>query len=248
MSVVESVLLPHQDRININYMYEDNYVGHFFGTGLHIALRSERYNDLIPLLCSFRNIDMNSMHPEHDSPLFCCLHFENIEAVRLLLAYKDRINVNLMNANGETALTMACRKGYFDFVQTLLSFPNIDINMLDKYQRTPLHAAMYTKSEKIVQLLVQDPSKCNVNVQDTYGDSPLHLAIRKVGSTEEDKQHQYEIVRILAALPTIDFNLQNNENETVVDVAMRYGNQTIVNEFVKYKDRFDLSLRQKYNL
>lgn len=53
---------------------------------------------------------------------------------------------------------------------------------------------------------------------------------------------------MLAAVPTMDFNIKNKNNNTVVDIAMRNDDSTVMTELLKYKDRFDISLREKYNV
>lgn len=180
-SFIERVLLPHQDRIDINYMHENDSVG----TALHFAVKAG-CEAIIPVLVSFRNIDINVMHPIHGSPLHMSLLMPNIQAARLLLAYKDRINVNLANSYGQTALTLACQMGYLEIVQTLLSFPNINIDTVDVRQRSPLHAAIMENSDGIVKVLVN--RQCNVNVEDSTGNTPLHQAVAKNTSTVEEIQ------------------------------------------------------------
>lgn len=67
-SVIERVFLPHQDRISmlITYMHENEIIG----SVLHINM-PDWTAPLIPLLPSFRNIDINIMHPRNGSPLQC---------------------------------------------------------------------------------------------------------------------------------------------------------------------------------
>lgn len=273
------------------------------GTALHIAIIGSR-DTIVPLLLSFRSIDINIRHPITDLPLvYTVMQWNNkvlaaldrkpyIEAIaRHLLACQDRIRVNLPSKDGETPLALACRFGAFEIVRMLLSCPNININTRDTlFQRTPLHEAVTVRCVESIKLLVQDP-KCDINVQDKEGRTPLHLiaasyhvtkqaveivkafvkdptkcdinlnvqdkegrtplhsiVLARNSYTAEEVQNQYECVRILAAVPTINFSLKDNKNMTVVDLAMRYGYSMVRKEIGKYKDRFDETVRKNYNL
>lgn len=76
------------------------------------------------------------------------------------------------------------------------------MNITDYKELSPLHHAVLKHRTSIVKALVQNPKKCNVNLQDRAGRTALFMAVQ---------EKQFKIVRILLAVPTIDGNLAENE-------------------------------------
>ncbi|GAB0098527.1 Ankyrin repeat-containing domain [Sergentomyia squamirostris] len=98
----------------------------------------------------------------------------NAECVNLLLA--KGADAKLKNHRGLTALHLAARTTSLKSVEHLLRIGAADPNAIDFDHRTPLHGAIgkTSISFKILETLIAWGA--NVNQQDIYGFTPLHLA------------------------------------------------------------------------
>ena len=144
----------------------------------------------------------------------------------LLCNHGSNINVNLKDANGDTPLHIACKKGNFDIVDLFCHYAKdkdgIDIKTRNKYGQTPLHLACENGNIDIVRLLC-DVFK-NVNYKDKNGNTPLHVAYQN---------GHFSIVNILSHHSYFDIYEQNNEGETPISLAFKNGNKRLLRCFLK---------------
>ena len=86
--------------------------------------------------------------------------------------------VDEKKSDGYSALHLTCLNNYIEILHLLLKIvKNLDLNITNLNQQTPLHMAVERKHLNIVNLLVSE-HKCKVNVQDTEGDAPLHSLLK----------------------------------------------------------------------
>ncbi len=96
------------------------------------------------------------------------------EIIDLLLKH-DKVNVDDVNENGQTALHVAAMISNVVAVQKLLE-KGANPNILDKWGRSPLHvAALTAEKAKIFDLLVAH-EKVNVDDLNEFGETALHNA------------------------------------------------------------------------
>lgn len=79
----------------------------------------------------------------------------------------------MSNANGKTLLHIGCEKGHFNIVEFLLD-KGLDVNALDRDDKTPLHYAVISKSPCIVYLLLQKGAI--ESIKDIWGKTPVSIA------------------------------------------------------------------------
>lgn len=98
----------------------------------------------------------------------------NVDCINLLLA--KGADAKLKNHRGFTALHLAARTSSLECVESLLSNGNANPNAEDFDKRTPLHAAVgkLDSSIQIIETLIMWGG--NVNHQDIFGFTALHLA------------------------------------------------------------------------
>lgn len=97
------------------------------------------------------------------------------------MLYENGRNINLYtnlkNRKGESSLHICAKNNYYDICKILLQHNAVLENYNDKLQ-TPLHYACIYGNYKIAYLLLShansNSSKCNINIQDKYGHTPLH--------------------------------------------------------------------------
>ena len=146
----------------------------------------------------------------------------------LIAAIKGGLNVNTVYPNVGTALHFACEGGGREkCLDLLLKHEEIDVNLRNGANQTPLHIAIYTATtttlntdaiETIKHLL---KSWINVNQQDGSGRTPLHIAI-------SGKHNVVNIVKTILSADAIDINRQDKEGRTPLFLAIQEGKTEIV--------------------
>ena len=219
-------------NLDVNVKDEDQYWGQ---TPLHIAsMYGHTRTEIVKALLTAPNIDVNIQNAD-GTPLYIASKGGYLEIVKALLAAPN-IDVNNQDNYKQTPLHIASRNGHTEIVRALLQAPNIDVNIQDEDGYTPLHRASgnghtaprlrrarapdpsgahYTE---IVRALLQAPN-IDVNNQDNYEQTPLHIASRN---------GYLEIVRALLQAPNIDVNNQNADGSTPLHIASTNGYTEIV--------------------
>ena len=103
----------------------------------------------------------------------------NETVVRLLI--KAGIELNAINAAGETALHYAARCCNEQMLQTLLQ-AGAKVKVQDRKGETPLHHAAKIHDEKAVSQLIK--SNADVTIKDYMGRTPLHLTVANVDGVQ----------------------------------------------------------------
>ncbi len=72
---------------------------------------------------------------------------------------------------------------------------NFEVTQNDKLRATPLHFATINKEIRNVELLINFGA--DVNAQDVYGQSPLHMAIIRMSTSESHFEDYKKIIKEL---------------------------------------------------
>ena len=134
-------------------------------------------------------------------------------------------NINEQNNRGETALTVASEKGYFDIVSRLLKDKRIDINQQDGDNYSALMYACYGHHYNIMYTLLRVSDTVDVNCEYAWGDTLLSYAIKK---------RQYDIITELLKHSNIDVN----KNSLLISVCSdkKPGNDFIASLLLENKN------------
>lgn len=131
-------------------------------------------------------------------------------------------DANIQNgATDETALHCAAGNGCITIVKMLLD-NGADLNIRDIDDSTPLFYAAYSGHADIIKLLLEyktGKSKEDVNVQNIYGSTPLHIA-----SGDKEK---VDVVRVLIEHGA-NVNATDKHNSTPLHFATEYKNKNVV--------------------
>ncbi|MBN3326190.1 MIB2 ligase, partial [Atractosteus spatula] len=148
----------------------------------------------------------------------------------LVQKYPDKVDIK---NQGKTALQVAAHQGHVEVVKVLLQ-ANSSIEVKDEDGDTALHYTAFGNQAETARLLlskalhiavnkgftevvrVLSEHNADVNLQDSYGDTPLHDAIAK------DFRN---IIEILTEVPTIDFTQQNTRGFNLLHHAALKGNK-----------------------
>ena len=193
---------------------------------LHLACKALNIEHVIALTSS-PNCDVdviNHLDGQHPLHILCEPKANNI-AVEIAdhLIKKKQCNLNICNENGYTPLGLACKACNLEMVKLLTDETRCNINegihpLLIAYQ----NVKEYWDWKDGFDLLMNKPS-CDVNVQDSDGNTLLHLAC-KGGYTS--------MVEPLICHPKCDINKLNNNNKTPLLLATR-AQRNWTNEIVK---------------
>ncbi len=212
--------ITHSNTANLLPCYPDIKIHSTIIRPLHLAINNND-DTLFALLLKQSRIDFAARKQALSSLFAMCYSNSYIDKasssmIKLLLNYPDDVihsptlNVGLCSHN----LTL---------IKLLLDYPGTNINAiriggLGENRGTPLHL-LNVDLNMIAKSLLTHPD-CNVNIQDGYGDTPLHCAISKKNSDPSAKG-SLERVQLLLTHPNIDITITNNEGTTPLTSALK---------------------------
>ena len=158
----------------------------------------------------------------------------NTPILQRLLALDESL-LNTRSDEGQTPLCLTAMWGKIEATRTLLDQPGIDINPIDKYNRTPISWAINWAGgtpEIVDMLLARD--NIDLNNQDRHGDTPICSAAQ-AGQTE--------ITQSLVKRSDVDVNRPNHAMFTPLIWAASRGHPRIV-ELLLTRDEIMIDARE----
>jgi ankyrin repeat protein len=116
-----------------------------------------------------RGFDVNTLDPTGQPGLTSALR-EPSPKVAGLLASAPKIDLNLLNAKGESPLMLASLKGQLDLAEQMIK-KGADVN---KTGWTPLHYAASTGQVAVIKLLIEN--NAYIDAESPNGSTPLMMA------------------------------------------------------------------------
>ena len=157
---------------------------------------------------------------------------EHNELIDLLLS--NQADVNKTNNQRQTPLHIAIEKNNYNSFSKL-SLKGVNLNKQDMNGNTPLHYAVNKSSKIILSSLIK--AKANIDSENLKGQTPLHLAV-----INDD---------VLCAKLLLENNADVNKQDMSGNTPLHYlalfdsDNKEMLDEFMKYKDKFNISLKNK---
>lgn len=153
----------------------------------------------------------------------------NTAKLERLLANR-RVDVNVKNADGATALHLAAsHDGPTTMLEALLAHPDINPNPQERSGKTPLHLAVCLGRLHVVRLLLAD-SRTDVNLAAHDGRSLLHYAV------DFSQTHDNPTLSLLAADPRVNHKAQDRLQRTALAWALNYGDVHVVIALTSNRD------------
>ena len=207
MEAIVKCLLQQTD-ININLKGSKGY------SALCLAATT-KCKAIVNMLLERKDLEIDSKNDSGATALIIAAENGRDEMVRSLLDH--RADPALQDHEGDTAILKAMEQGHCSVVTVMLD-SHIDFAGIDSRGRNLLHNACLLKNPRpdVVRLLID--RKIGFNVQDSYGQTPLHMASR-AGSPE--------VVQVLMNLKA-NLNIKDAYGRTALEVAWQYGRADIV--------------------
>ena len=116
-----------------------------------------------------RGMDVNTLDPQGQNGLIVAI-LEPSPKVARMLVDAPKIDLNALNANGESALMLAALKGQLDLAVQMVK-KDADVN---KTGWTPLHYAASSGQLPLIELLIQNHAY--IDAESPNGTTPLMMA------------------------------------------------------------------------
>ena len=158
-----------------------------------------------------RGMDVNTVDPQGQHGLIIALLEPSPKVARVLVA-APKIDLNVLNANGESPLMLAALKGQLDLAEQMLK-KDADVN---KTGWTPLHYAASSGQLPLIKLLILNHAY--IDAESPNGTTPLMMA----------SMYGTPAAVTLLLGEGADPALKNQQGLTAVQFAQRANRQDIV--------------------
>ncbi|CAF0798799.1 unnamed protein product, partial [Didymodactylos carnosus] len=132
---------------------------------------------------------------------------DNVRMCKLLM--RTSIDLTAKNKQGKIALHLACANEKSNVAATLINKIDININIVDYKQRTPLHECADNSNGSLAKYLIRHGA--DENAKDSRGNTLLHLACEK---------GNHELVRTLLKSTNSDLNLLNSDFHSPLGISI----------------------------
>lgn len=159
---------------------------------MHSIIKKKRIQ-ILQVLADSERVDLNFQTTGRmETALMIATQNNDLESVKILMKYTDRIDPNLQDYKLRTALHIAvhyCSTGVLEF---LIRQQNVDMNILDDFELTPVFSTLYkhhfkyfdsmliSYKERKMNLDYEKYEENNINFEhrDHFSQNLLHYAIR----------------------------------------------------------------------
>lgn len=172
--ILAKILLENGADPNVQFNYEKSRKN----TSLNHAVINNNFN-MAELLLKYK-ANPNIKNRRGNTPLSIAVKKDNYNMVKLLLKYDA--NPNIQDKKGISPILFAVNNEYYDIAKLLIKRGKTDINI----NKTILHKAVIENNKTMIKFLLNN--KVNINMQDRYGNTALHEAV---------KHNNYEITVLL---------------------------------------------------
>ncbi|XP_013402484.1 ankyrin-2 [Lingula anatina] len=209
-------------------------------TALHIAVLNNAGLDVVECLLDEGGADPTILNNDGEDPAHCaarCGQVQYLDAV-LRRNHEHRIDPNIQDKYGNTALCKASRNGHVDVVKCLINKYKADSSIQNKNGNTALHIAVLNNVGLDVVECLLDEGGADPTILNNDGENPAHCVARcgQVQYLDAVLRRNHE--------HRIDPNIQDKYGNTALCKASRNGHVDVVKCLInKYKA--DSSIQNK---
>lgn len=143
------------------------------------------------------------------------------------ILFRQCVEISLADENGQRPLHLAIYNWWQPLATFLLNWSPSDINIQDKFGRTPLHVVASSGLDKFAESLLSKGA--DATALDNSGRSALHYAA-------ESKYFSDSLLQLLVKFGN-NPNLKDNKNLSSIDLAAKIGNTKAAQRLQKIADR-----------
>ena len=175
-------IIPYCNLETLKHIVDKVDLSHICGDGgsvLHQAIRNDD-PDVLELLVEKCANMLSLQDLKGETALFRAARLwenRNRQTAMVRILVEAGIDMNIRNAQNETAFHKACSHGSYEIVQFLLE-RGIETNIPGEIEMTELHYAARDNSTEVVNLLLSQDT-FNIHVFANNGETPLHMAARQ---------------------------------------------------------------------
>ncbi|XP_012519942.1 PREDICTED: ankyrin repeat family A protein 2 [Propithecus coquereli] len=162
--------------IQVRHVYTPSTTKHFSPIKQSTTLTNKHRGNEVsttPLLANLENV-INHTDEEGFTPLMWAAAHGQIAVVEFLL--QNGADPQLLGKGRESALSLACSKGYTDIVKMLLDC-GVDVNEYDWNGGTPLLYAVHGNHVKCVKMLLENGADPTIETDSGYNSMDLAVAL-----------------------------------------------------------------------
>ena len=142
------------------------------GKTLLLAALDQKLSDYTEELLKAGALADQSSHRLATTPLNRAVKSGHLPAVKLLLDENkerpaNKADVNLQDTMGRAGLHLAVEQGDLPIIHFLLAQENVEVDIVDLHDRTPLYFAAERKSGQLVRLLLENGASLEAECDDT---------------------------------------------------------------------------------
>ena len=145
---------------------------------LHVACKKGNLS-LVRTLIRDYHADLNNKDRFGETPFILALENERDEVMLVLISEFGHDPTNSKDINDVSPLHVACKKGNFSLIRTLIRDYHADLNDKNCFSKTPFIFALENERDEVVLVLISEFGCDPTNIKDRYGVSPLHVACKK---------------------------------------------------------------------
>ena len=236
------------EHINIYGSISEEYYFRNFLSDIIISI--DDINVLTRLIES--KISVNSENSKGMYPIIAAVKYHKYDVLNLLLRRED-INIDCQDKNGNSPLLLLAHilthtdDSIIKYINMLFKMkPNI--NIANKNNETFSMSICHKKFYHLLEDVFLYCPDINLDFQDNNGNTLLIILLEHLIFIGDDSNTQQIIIKFINIILEKEFNvnLQNNDKETILLLAITSRNEEIVKKILHFKP--DLSLKNRYKI
>ena len=201
-------------------------------------IKSEQYDKFISIIKK-NNIDVNEYDETNTYYVQYAIIYRQKNILSLLISKGCKLDI--IDNDGRSLLYIPIKYNYLEIVKLLIEFSHINIGIplleiQDKYLQSPIHYSIIFNKYNILDIILD--KKCNLNLKDSEGNTPLHLLINNINNNTITY-----IKKLLDSNSNI--NSINNINQNVLHLGVDKNNFEICKLLISYNS--NINTKNNYN-
>jgi ankyrin repeat protein len=193
-----------------------------FGESLLYRSVMLRRKEIVELLLSDPNIDVNLEKENGFTPLLLSIHMKSFDIAKLLLGH-PKIDVNKADAQKtwtpisfvytliKSAVLLDTKQEYLNLFKLLLSNPEFNFSDTTKYDTSILHMICEDRESDMLSLVLQYP-KIDINIKNKFDITPIFKLTQS--SSSRNKKNITDMLNLLLHRPEIDLNVYDKSGKS----------------------------------